>query len=72
MFDVIMGLHDGAETCELIGAYMLSLIASKFKNKVGLYRNDGLAICKATPKKIEKTKPPSQPSVQIKWPQNKH
>ena len=56
MFDVTMGSYDGAETCELIGSYMLSLIASKFKFEVGLYRDDGLAICKATPKKIEKTK----------------
>ena len=56
MFDVTMGSYDGAETCELIGAYMLSLMASKLKNEVGLYRDDGLAICKAIPKKIEKTK----------------
>ena len=56
MFDVTMGSYDGAETCELIGAYMLSLIASKFKDEVGLYRGDGLAVCKATPKEIEKTK----------------
>ena len=56
MFDVTMGSYDGVETCELIGAYMLSLIAPKFKNEVGLYRDDGLAICKATPKEIEKPK----------------
>ena len=56
MFDVTMGSYDGAETCELIGNYMLALIAPKFKNEVGLYRDDGLAICKATPKEIEKTK----------------
>ena len=56
MFDVTMGSYDGAETCELIGAYMLSLIASKFKDEVGLYRDDGLAVCKATPKEIEKIK----------------
>ena len=56
MFDVTMGSYDGAETCELIGAYMLSVIAPKFKNEVGLYRDDGLAICKATPKEIEKPK----------------
>ena len=56
VFDVTMGSYDGRETCELIGAYMLSLIAPKFKNEVGLYRDDGLAICKATPKEIEKTK----------------
>ena len=52
-----MGSYDGAETCELIGTYMLSLITSKFKGEVGLYRDDGLAVCKATPKEIEKTKP---------------
>ena len=33
-----MGSYDGAETCELIGVYMLSLIAPKFKDEVGLYR----------------------------------
>ena len=56
MFDVTMGSCDRAETCELIGAYMLSLIGPKFKNEVGLYHDDGLAICKATLKEIEKTK----------------
>ena len=55
MFDVTIGCYDGAETCELIGAYMLSLIVPKIKNEVGLYRDDGLAIFKATPKEIEKT-----------------
>ncbi len=55
-FDVTMGSYDGAETCELIGLYMLSLIAPKFKDQVGLYRDDGIAVCKATPKEIEKTK----------------
>ena len=38
MFDVTMGSYDGGVTCELIGSYMLSLIASKFNNKVRLYR----------------------------------
>ena len=32
-FDVTMGSYDGAETCELIGLYMLSLITPKFKIK---------------------------------------
>ena len=45
---------DAAETCELIGTFMLSLIASKFQNEVGPYCDDGLAICKVTPKEIEK------------------
>ena len=52
MFDVTMGSYDGAETCELIGLYMLSLIGPKFRNHVGLYRDDGLAVCNATPREI--------------------
>ena len=56
LFDVTMGSYDGAETCELVGIYMLSLITPKFKGQVGLYRHDGLAVCNATAKKIEKTK----------------
>ena len=55
-FDVTMGSYNRAETCELIGVYMLSLIAPKFKDEVGLYRDDGIAICNATPREIEKTK----------------
>jgi len=56
MFDVTMGSCDGAETCELIGAYMLSLIAPKVKDEVGLCRDDGIAVCKATPRQIAKIK----------------
>ena len=56
VFDVTMGSYDGAEACELVGIYMLSLITSKFKDQDGLYRDDGLAVCKVTPKQIEKTK----------------
>ena len=56
MFDVTMGSYDGAETCELIGVYMLSLITTKFRDEVGIYRDDGLAVCKAMPREIEKTK----------------
>ena len=35
---------------------MLSLIAPKFKDEVGLYRDDGIAVCNATLRQIEKTK----------------
>ena len=51
-----MGSYDGTETCQLVDIYMLSLITSKFKDKAGLYRENGLAVCKATPKQIEETK----------------
>ena len=51
-----MGSCDGAETCKLMGTYMLSLITVKFKDQVGLYRDDSLAVCKAIPREIEKLK----------------
>ena len=44
-----MGAFDGAEICELVGTYLLSLIGEKYnKDDVGLYRDDGLAIFKDT------------------------
>jgi len=44
---------------------MLSLISAKFKDRVGLYRDDGLAVCRATPKEIEKNKARSEQNFQI-------
>ncbi|XP_065190597.1 uncharacterized protein LOC135821526 [Sycon ciliatum] len=45
IFDVTMGSHDGAEACELVGAFILSKLVPIFgKENVGLYRDDGLAI----------------------------
>ena len=38
-----MGSYDGAEVCELVGTYLLSLPANVVgKNNSGLYRDDGL------------------------------
>jgi hypothetical protein len=54
-FDVTMGSFDGAETCELIGLYLLSQLQHLNIN-VGLYRDDGLAVCRATSRQIEITK----------------
>ena len=50
-FDVPMGSYDGAEICELVGLYILHQLTNEKepifeKNKVGLYRDDGLAIIK--------------------------
>ena len=46
-FDVTMGAYDGAEVCELVGIYLLSLLSEKYnKNDIGLYRDDGLAVFK--------------------------
>ena len=47
-----MGSFDGAETCELIGLYILSQIQHLGIN-VGLYRDDGLAVCNKSPRQIE-------------------
>jgi hypothetical protein len=38
-----MGSFDGAETCELVGSYLLSKLAPEYGNDIGLYRDDGLA-----------------------------
>ena len=50
-FDVPMGSFDGAEVCELIGLYLLHKLTNGVntlfeKSKVGLYRDDGLALIK--------------------------
>ena len=48
-FDVTMGPYEGAEVCELIGIFMLSLAGNKYNpNNIGLYRYDGLAVFKNT------------------------
>ena len=46
-----MGSFDGAETCELVGTYILNIISSVIpKENIGLYRDDGLAIiCQPAP-----------------------
>ena len=44
-FDVTMGSNDGAETCEIVGLYLLSKIQEIIpSSQVGLYRDDGLAV----------------------------
>ena len=55
-FDVTMGSFDGAETCELVGFYLLSKLTPECKSNVGLYRDDGLAALNKTPKEIESIK----------------
>ena len=45
LLDVTMGVYDGAEVCELVGTYMLSLISEKYNKKdFGHYRDDGLGV----------------------------
>ena len=54
-FDVKMGSFDGAETCELVGLFLLSQLTHLDVN-VGLYRVDGLATCTKSPKQEEAIK----------------
>mgnify|MGYP001800508139 CR=1 FL=1 len=51
-----MGSFDGAESCELVVAYMLLPLQPKFGNALGLYRDDGLGIFNETQQKIERIK----------------
>ena len=48
-FDVAMGSFDSAETCDLVGLYLLSKL-QHLKVNLGLYRDDGLGVCALNPK----------------------
>ena len=49
LFDVTMGSYDGAEVCELVGLFILNSLAKKYgKERVGLYRDDGLILLSGT------------------------
>ena len=56
LFDVTMCSFDGAETCELVGLYLLSKLTQVVGNNIGLYRDDGLAII-PNPLNVRKQKP---------------
>ena len=46
-FDVTMGSLGGAETCEIVGLFILNLLKSEInQDNLGMYRDDGLAIIK--------------------------
>ena len=53
LFDVTMGSYDGAESCELVGAFLLHKIKEKHGNNFGLYRDDGLGVTTAPPRQVE-------------------
>ena len=53
--DVTMGSLVGAETCELCGLYLLSLLVKVIPD-LGLYRDDGLAVTRSTARQTEKLK----------------
>ena len=56
LFHVTMGsYYDCAESCELVGTYLLHSIKERFGNacNFGLYRDDGLGVTKASPRQAE-------------------
>ena len=53
--DVTQGSFDGAETCELVGLYLLSLLQD-LGIDLGLYRDDGAGVSRKTPFQLEKAK----------------
>ena len=52
-FDVTMGSDDGAEICELVGLYVLSLLAHLTYGEAALYRDDGAMAIRGTPRQAE-------------------
>lgn len=53
LFDITMGSYDGAESCELVGLYLLNTISNKYGNCFGLYRDDGIGVVRETPRRAE-------------------
>ena len=51
-----MGSFEGAETSELVGCYLLSLLTEKYGHNIGLYRDDGVAAFRKSPQEIENMK----------------
>ena len=52
-----MGSYDGTETCELVGAYILSEITKIIPREyIGLYRDGGLALTNKPPTIAERIK----------------
>ena len=52
-FDVAMGSYDEAETCELAGTHILSMLSKKLGDNLGLYIDDDLAAVRATPRQAD-------------------
>ena len=49
-----MGAWDGAESCEIVGLYILDQIRGRVKGfDNGLYRDDALGVVETTPRNAE-------------------
>ena len=53
LFDVTMGSYDGAESCELVGAFLLHKIKEKHGYNFGLYGDDSLGSTNTPPRQVE-------------------
>ena len=53
LFDVTMGSFDGAETCDVVGLFLLSEL-SKLPIQVGLYRDDVLSVSQLSEQQVER------------------
>lgn len=51
-----MGSYDGAEICELVDMYRLDQINKQLRRNVSLYRDNGPAIVKNSPREVERIK----------------
>ena len=66
-----MGSYDGAETCELVGCYLLSQLKQLPVIEIGLiYRDDGLAVLNQIPREIERAKQRNMPDICEEQPKN--
>ena len=52
-FDITMGSYEGAETCELIGCFLLHQVTTKHGNNLGPYRDDDLGISNKSPREVQ-------------------
>ena len=52
--NLTMGSYDGAESCELVGCYLLSQLKQLPGIEIGLYRDEGLAVLNQTLREIER------------------
>ena len=55
-FDVTVGADDGAEACELVGLYVLSLLVHLTYGKAALFRDDGVMAVRGSPRQAEAKK----------------
>ena len=54
-FDITIGSYDGAECCELVGLYILDMLAKVIPvSDLGIYRDDGLAVVKGSGREVDK------------------